>query len=134
MLCDAPSADAPHELSNVIMESSKVGVAKVFEIVSAYRDGPAAQAAYDRAQSEARRCQTRSAGFQLLSLAPVAVAGARGFHYRISTPDVVGGDVRTYAQRGRFTVLLTGYGAPPTGQSLLDYQLVLVKAGLARLP
>ncbi len=137
-LCRPAVATAPHELANVIAQSGAVGTVKVFEIVGAYADAAGAQAAYDADVANARACTSYTAAgvaYAVEDLAPVTVpAPAQALHYRLTTPAVVGGDVRTYAVQGRFTVLVTGFGAPPAGQPLLDYQADVLRKALARLP
>lgn len=137
-LCQAPVPDAPHALANVLAQSGQVGRAEVFEVVSAYADGAAAQAAFDRAVGAAQACnayQAQAVAFRVEDLGPVDVpAGAQAQHYRLTTPSVVGGDVRTLARSGRFLVLVSGFGAPPGGQPLLDYQADVLRTALRRLP
>ena len=115
-----------------------MGTVKVFEIVAAYANAAAAQAAYDKDVANARACTSYTSGevaYAVQDLAPVTVpAPAGALHYRLTTPAVVGGDVRTYAVQGRFTVLVTGFGAAPGGQPLLDYQADVLRQALARLP
>ncbi len=137
-LCRPTAVTAPHELANVIAQSGAVGTVKVFEIVGAYTDAAGARAAYDADVANARACTGYTAAgvaYAVEDLAPVTVpAPAQAMHYRLTTPAVVGGDVRTYAVQGRFTVLVTGFGAAPGGQPLLDYQADLLRRALGRLP
>lgn len=136
-LCRAAPPTAPHALANVLAKGTAVGQVQVFEVLSAYQDAAGAQAAYAQALAAARACPTYQAqgtSFTVQDLADVPVpAGDQAAHYRLTTPDVVGGDVRTLAVAGRFVVLVTGYGAPPAGQPLLDYQAAVLGRALARL-
>lgn len=136
-LCRPAAPDAPHATANVLAQSGRTGAVQVFQIVSAYADPAAARAALDRAVATAQACLTYTAQgvpFRVEDLGPVDVGpGASAVHYRLTTPDVVGGDVRTLAAKGRYTVLVSGYGAPPAGQSLLDYQAGVIRTALARL-
>jgi hypothetical protein len=137
-LCVAPSPVAPHEIANVIASSPKPGGVKVFEVLSVFADEKSAKAAYDADVAAAHRCTSYSSGgvaHRITQLAPVQLGpGVRAIHYALVTSDVVSGDVRTYAQRGRWTVLVSGFGAPPTGGELLAYQESLMVKALARLP
>lgn len=136
-LCRAPAAVGPHELANVISEVTKPGGVKVFEVLSVFADSAAAKAAYDADLTSAKACTTyttdgvahRITGFGPLSLGP----GVEAVHYALVTSDVVSGDVRTYARRGAVTVLVSGFGGPPTGQPLLAYQADVMRKALARL-
>jgi hypothetical protein len=136
-LCRAAAPTAPHQLANVLASSGKAGAVQVFQVLSAYVDPAGAQAAYDRALADARGCRTYASqgrSFAVEDLADLAVpAGATAAQYRLTTPDVVGGDVRTLAVSGRYVVLVTGYGAPPQGQTLLGYQADVLRRALARL-
>jgi hypothetical protein len=136
-LCRAAAPVGPHELANAIAESGRPGTVKVFEIVAAYADAAAAKAAYDHDVASARACQTYSAdgvAHRISQLAAVDVGpGAEAVHYALVTSDVISGDVRTYARRGVYTVLVSGFGAPPTRQPLLAYQADLMRKALARL-
>jgi hypothetical protein len=60
-------------------------------------------------------------------------AGAEAVHYALVTSDVVSGDVRTVARKGSVVVLISGFGAPPTKQPLLDYQADLMRKALVRV-
>jgi hypothetical protein len=137
-LCAASAPVAPHEIANVIASSPKPGGVKVFEIVSAFVDEASARAAYDAAVAAARRCtsySTEGVAHRITQLAAVALGpDVRAIHYALVTSDVVSGDVRTLAQRGRWVVLVSGFGAPPAGGELLDYQESLMRKALARLP
>ena len=136
-LCRQPVPDAPHEIANVLSQSGKAREVKVFQVLAAYADEAGARAAYAHAVTQARSCRSYRAGstaFRVEDLAEVEVpAGAQAVHYRLTTPGVVGGDVRTLARSGRFLVLVSGFGAPPGGQPLLDYQADVVRRALARL-
>ncbi len=124
-LCRAQASVGPHELTSELVSSGRIDTVKVFEVVSAFADEDAAHGVPGHLTS-GRTCsafteQTRT--FQVDGLAsPPARPDATGFHYRLTTPDVVGGDVRTVTTKGRFTVLVSGYGQPPAGQALLDYR------------
>lgn len=137
-LCRPAGAAAPHEVANVYGEPGHAGQAVVFEVVNAFPSPAGARAAYDAARAAAGACPrytTSDATVQLTDLAPVPLrAPAAGFHYRLRTADVVTGDARTLAVRGRFTVLVSGYGRPRDGQDLLAYQAGLVERALRRLP
>ena len=136
-LCRPTAPVGAHELANVIAESGKPGGAKVFEVLSAYGDEAAAKAAYDRDVASARACRSyqadgvghRIADFASLDLGP----GVTAVHYALVTSDVISGDVRTYARRGAYTILLSGFGAPPNGQRLIDFQAAVMRKALARL-
>ncbi len=136
-LCGPVEAGAPHEVANVLAQSGTIGQANVFEVLSAYADAPGAQAAYDQAANAARSCATYQANgmaFSVQELAPLALpGGAEGLHYRLATPSVVAGDVRTLVRSGRFLVLVTGYGMAPDGASLLQFQADVAAKALARL-
>lgn len=137
-LCRPAAPTAPHQLANVIAQSGAAGAVKVFQVVGAYADAAGARAAYDADVANARACTSYTAGdvaYAVEDLAPVDVpTPAEAVHYRLTTPTVVGGDVRTYAVSGRFTVLVSGFGAPPGGRPLLDYQADALRKALAHLP
>lgn len=137
-LCDPDATDSPHEVANVLAEPVQPTAARVFEVVGVYADEATAAAVYARALATARRCRSFSVqgtAYTVNDLAELTgLPGTRALHYRLLTPAVVTGDVRTFAQKGRFTVLLTGYGMPPKGQALLDYQRGVLAKALARLP
>ena len=136
-LCHAATPTAPHALANVLAQGSSTGQVQVFEVLSVYADPAGAAGAYAQALADARACSSytfQGRPFTVTDLAEVPVpGGAQATHYRLTTPDVVGGDVRTLAVQGRYAVLITGYGAPPAGQSLLDYQAAVLQQALARL-
>ena len=129
---------APHQLASVISETAQVGKAKVFEVLSVYADATAARAAYLQDVANTRAClsyRAQGTDFRIQDLAPVAVqGGAEALHYTLLTPAVVGGDSRTFARKGRFTLLITGYGTPAVDQPLLDFQAAVLRKALARLP
>jgi hypothetical protein len=136
-LCRSPAPVGAHELANVIAQSGKPGGVKVFEIVSVFVDEAAARAAFARHLADARACARyvvdgithRVVGLATLELG----AGTDAAQYGLVTSDVLSGDVRTYVRRGSTTVLITGFGAPPTGEPLLTYQAALMRKALARL-
>lgn len=136
-LCHGTTAVAPHELANVIASVVKPGGVKVFEVVSAFGDEAAAKAAYDADVANAKACASyvsdgvahRVAMLEAVSFGP----GVEAVHYALVTSDVVSGDIRTYARRGATTVLISGFGGPPTKQPLLAYQADLMRKALARL-
>ena len=136
-LCRGPSQVAPHELANMISEVTKPGGVKVFEVLSVFADDAAAKAAYDKGVANAKACSTYSSdgvAHRLAGLAPVALGpGVEAVQYALVTSNIVSGDVRTYARRGPITVLVSGFGASPTGQPLLDYQAEVMRKALARL-
>jgi hypothetical protein len=136
-LCKPPVDVAPHELANVLAQSGKPGGVKVFEVISVFVDEPAAKAVFTRHVADARACGRFTAdgiAHRITGLAPLDLgAGIDAVQYGDVTSDVLSGDVRTYARRGAVTVLITGFGAPPTGQALLAYQADLMRKALARL-
>ncbi len=136
-LCRAPQPDAPHQVANVLAQSGRTGQANVFEVLSVYADETGAQAAYDRAVAAATGCSTyelQGTPYAVEELGPVDVpAPAVGTHYRLTTPGVVSGDVRTLVRSGRVLLLVTGYGAAPDGQSLLQFQAQVARTALGRL-
>jgi hypothetical protein len=136
-LCHSAAAVGAHELANVIAEYGKPGGVKVFEVVSVFVDESAAKAAFDRHVADAHGCAKyvadgvthRIAGLSSLDLG----SDVEAIQYGVVTSDVLSGDLRTYALRGSTTVLITGFGAPPGGGTLLAYQAALMRAALARL-
>jgi hypothetical protein len=136
-LSRAAAAVGPHELANVIADAARPGGVKVFELVSVFADEAAAKAAFARVVADAHACTTYSSGgvgHRITQLSSVDVgAGAEAVHYALVTSDVVSGDVRTVARRGSVVVLISGFGAPPTKQPLLDYQADLMRKALARV-
>lgn len=137
-LCRPSEPVGPHELANVLAKSGKIGTAQIFQVVAAFADAAAAADAYAGQLAAARECTTftqNGRSFRVQDLAPLpARADATGFHYRLTTPDVGFGDVRTVARKGRFTVLVTGFGQPPAGQTLLGFQAAAMTKALDRLP
>ena len=137
-LCQPQQPVAPHQLANVLAQAPGPPPLKVFEVLSVYADEVGATAAYSRAVTAARACptfQAQGTAFTVTDLADVpAGPGVYATHYRLTAPGVIAGDVRTVARKGRYTVLITGFGAAPGGQPLLDYQAGLLTAALARLP
>ncbi len=136
-LCQDQGPAAPHQLANVLVKSGEIGTVQVFEILAAYADASAAAAAYAADLATARACPSFPNGGRVLTLQDLTVlpptAETARFQYRLTTPDVIGGDVRTLGRRGRFTVLVTGYGKPPAGQTLLGYQAAVITRALDRL-
>jgi hypothetical protein len=136
-LCRAAAAVGPHELANVIADAARPGGVKIFELVSVFAGEAAAKAAFARVVADAHACTTYSSGgvgHRITQLSSVDVgAGAEAVHYALVTSDVVSGDVRTVARRGSVVVLISGFGAPPTKQPLLDYQADLMRKALARV-
>lgn len=137
-LCRAPEPVAAHQVASVLAKPPQPGQAQVFELVAVFADPAGASAAFDAAAAAAAACPSFSSGstaFTLVDLGRPAVPGAdAALHYRLTTPDVVRGDVRTLVRSGRFLVLLTGFGAPPGGQPPLAFQADVAAKALARLP
>ena len=137
-LCRPASLAAPHEVANVIAESAKLGMAKVFEVLLAYPDAAAAAKAFAYDKATAYACpsyQAQGLTYVVSDLSQVQVDG--GFptlQYRLGTAGLVDGDVRTFAQKGRFTVFITGSGGPHRGQAMLAYQAATLRKALNRLP
>lgn len=136
-LCSAGAPNAPHELANVLLQSPVTGRVRVFQAVSVFADEAAAAAAHAATRAVAGSCASYSAqgtDYRVEDLADVDLGpGVAAYHYRLTTPQVTGGDVRTLFQTGRYTVLISGYGAPPGGEPLLDYQAAVAAKALARL-
>jgi hypothetical protein len=135
-LCKPTTPSGPHQIANVIAESDVPGRVKVFEVLSVYADAAAAQAAFRQAVADAKACATYTDGgiaHRVTELAPVEVGADEAVHYAVVTSDVISGDVRTIARRGTALVLITGFGAPPTKQPLLDYQADVMRKALDRL-
>ncbi|MCU1591163.1 MAG: hypothetical protein JWP11_2419 [Frankiales bacterium] len=137
-LCHDPVPVGAHELANVIAQSGKPGGVKVFEVVSVFTDEAAAKSSYDADVANAKACPSYKgadgAARRIVGLGPVDEgAGVEAVHYALVAADVISGDVRTYARRGSTTVLISGFGGPPTGQPLLVYQADLMRKALARL-
>ena len=137
-LCRPPVPDAPHAIANVLSGSGQDRQVRVFQVLSAYADDAGARAAYDRAVAQARSCRSYEVDgrpYAVEDLAEVEVPrGAAAAQYRLTTPSVVSGDVRTLARSGRFLVLVSGFGEPPGGQDILEYQADVVRKALSRLP
>jgi hypothetical protein len=135
-LCREPAPVAPHELASVLAKPARPGDALVFEIVSVFRTGPEAVAAFQLAVADEQACRTYSSAghtFSVSDSVTAALPGTQGtLQYRLTTPDVISGDVRTLAVKGKSLVLLTGYGAAPGGQDLLAYQRALMVTSLTR--
>lgn len=136
-LCSQESAATPHELANVLAKPDVPGQVQVFEVLSAYTGAAAARQAFDQAALNTAACRSYSVAgvpYKVVDVArPLVVGAAATLQYRLTTPSVVSGDVRTLAVKGRFLVLVTGYGAPPAGQSLLSYQAGVMAKALARV-
>jgi hypothetical protein len=136
-LCRDATAVGPHEIANVIAESGKPGGVKVFEIVSVFADEAAAKAAYAGHVADAKACPSFANGgvtHRVTGLRSVSLGtGVDAVQYAVVASDVLSGDVRTYARRGNTTVLITGFGAPPSGGPLLAYQADLMRKALSRL-
>jgi hypothetical protein len=136
-LCQEAAPTAPHATANVLAQNGQAGQVQVFQVLSVYTDPAGARAAYDKAVADARACrayQAQGRSFAVEDLAEVEVpAGATASHYRLTTPEVVSGDVRTIAVSGRYVILVTGYGAAPNGQSIRDYQADVLRRALARV-
>ena len=137
-LCRPQEPVGPHELASVLAKSGKIGTIEVFQVISAFADEAGARAAYSAYLASARTCSSFTEGprsFRVQDFASLPPRpDAAGFHYRLTTPDLVGGDVRTVATKGRYTLLVTGYGQPPAGMSVLDYQAAAMSKALDRLP
>lgn len=137
-LCQAPRQVALHQVASVIAKPAQAGQAQVFELVSAFPDAVAAQAAFGQADTAATACGSYTVddtAFTVADLGHPAIAGAdEALQYRLTTADVVRGDVRTVARSGRFLVLVSGFGAPPGGATPLAFQADVMAKALARLP
>lgn len=136
-LCRPPAVAAPHQVANVIAETAGLGMVSVFEVVLAYPDENAARAAYTYDRATATACssyQSQGAVYQVHDLQQLPVpAGVQALQYRLDTAGLTGGDVRSYAQHGRFTVLVTGVGTPGGKTALPEYQREVLRKALARL-
>ncbi len=131
-LCKAPEPVGPHELASVLAKPAALGQVQVFEIVSVFMTPAAAQAALAQATAQARACmryQANGVAYQVTDL----TATSTGLQYRLKTPSVVGGDVRTLAVSGHVMVLVTGYGMPPVGHTILSFQAEVMRKALTRL-
>jgi hypothetical protein len=136
-LCRGQQAQQPHQLASVIAKPTKPGDVQTFELVSAFPATAGASDAFDNAVADARACRSykvEGAAFTVESLTAVSVpAPARAMQYRLMTKDVLGRDTRTLVQSGRFFVLISGFGLPPAGQTLLTYQAAIAATAVARL-
>lgn len=136
-LCRTAAPVAPHELASVLAKPTRMGQAQVFEILAVFADAAGATQAYGSALADARACgsyRIDGVAYRVEELAVVPVPGAEAaFHYRLTTPSVISGDVRTLARKGRYLVLVTGYGAPPAGQTALGFQAAAMAKAVARL-
>ncbi len=136
-LCHNAQPVPEHELASVLAKPTQLGKAQIFQVLSAFTTAAHAQQAYNQALQDARTCpRYTSAGavFTVQDLGTVTVTGAdAAFHYRLMTPSVVAGDVRTLARAGQYLVLLTGYGAPPAGQTALGFQQSVMASAVRRL-
>jgi hypothetical protein len=105
--------------------------------VSAFPSTAGASDAFDNAVADAKACrsyQVGGAAFTVEDLAAVSVpAPARAMQYRLMTKDVLGRDTRTVVLSGRYFVLISGFGLPPAGQTLLTYQAAIAAKAVARL-
>lgn len=136
-LCKPPAKVGSHAVASVVARPAKPGQAQVFELVSVFDDAAAAQAAFVAAAASARGCPAFSSGsvsFKVVDLATRPVPGADAMlQYRLVASDVIAGDVRTLAQKGRYVVLLSGFGAPPAGQTALEFQASVAEKALSHL-
>jgi hypothetical protein len=127
----------PHQLASVIAKPGKPGDVQTFELVSAFTTPAGAAQAFAAAVADATECSSYKAdgvAFTVQDLAALDVPiPARAAHYRVMTADVLRRDTRTVLQSGRFFVLLSGFGIPPAGQTLLDYQAAVARMALTRL-
>jgi hypothetical protein len=136
-LCRPATATASHGLANVLFTSPQPGVARVFEVVSSYADDVTARRVFDAAAAAIRQCRTFTAQGTAFTVADARTVpllpSAQVVQYRLTTRDVISGEVRTVARQGRFVLLLTGYGRPTGGQPLLDFQATVMRKALDRL-
>lgn len=136
-LCRPAAPEPAHQLANVLAKPAQMGRVDVFEVVSVFADGAAAATAFDQVEASARACPRFTQGgvpFAVEGLVAPAVPSAdQTLSYRLTTPGVVGSDVRTLARAGRVLVLVTGYGVPPAGQTLQDFQTATVRRAVARV-
>lgn len=137
-LCTTPQPVAAHQVATLLAKPPQLGQAQLFQLVSVFVDPAGATAAFAAAADAAARCPSFTvdgATFAVTDVAHPAVRGAdQTLQYRLTTPDVVRGDVRTLVRSGRYLVLLTGFGAPPDGQAPLAFQADAAGKALARLP
>lgn len=136
-LCSQVAAVAPHQLASVLAKPRVASQVEVFEIVSAFADAASARQAFDQAAADSARCRSYAVAdvpYQVVDLSRPLVRGATAaLQYRLTTPNVIAGDVRTVAVTGRFLVLITGYGTPPDRMTILTYQVAVMAKALARL-
>lgn len=137
-LCTTPRPVAAHQVATLLAKPPQMGQAQLFQLVSVFGDPAGANAAFAAAADAAAQCPSFTVDgttFTVTDVARPALAGAdETLQYRMSTPDVVRGDVRTLVRAGRYLVLLTGFGAPPAGQAPLAFQADAAAKALARLP
>jgi hypothetical protein len=137
-LCRALDPVGPHQVASVLAKPTQPGQAQVFELVSVFSDAGAATAAFTEATAAADACPSFTqdgTAFTLEDVGRPTVVGADAvLQYRLTTADVVSGDVRTVARAGRYLVLITGFGAPPDGQAPLPFQAGVLAKAVARLP
>ncbi len=136
-LCRAAGPALPHQVANVLAKGSAPGQALVFEVVSVYADAAAAEQAWAYDVASARACPAFTSGAILFTVAGpdnLDVPVGKAVQYRLSASDVVSGDQRTLAVRGRATVFLSGYGKPADGSDLAAYQADIARKAVRRLP
>lgn len=136
-LCKPAAPVGSHAVTGVIARPAKPGKAQVFELVSVFADAAAARAAFDAAEASARGCPkfaSDDVSFTVVDLSTDPVPGADAtLRYRLVASDVIAGDVRTLVQKGRYLVLLSGFGAPPAGQTALEFQSGVAEKALTHL-
>jgi hypothetical protein len=136
-LCKGQVPQAPHQLASVIAKPDKPGDVQTFELVSAFATPAGATQAFDAAMADASSCasyKVEGVAFAVRDAGAVDVpAPARAIHYRLMTVDVLSRDTRTIVQSGRFFALISGFGLPPAGQTLLSYQAAVARKAVARL-
>lgn len=136
-LCKPLAPVGSHAVTGVIARPSRPGKVQVFELVSVFADAAAAGEAFAAAEAAARGCPTFASdavSFKVVDLSTALVAGADAtLRYRLVASDVIAGDVRTLVQKGRYLVLLSGFGAPPAGQTALEFQAGVAAKALTHL-
>ncbi|MCW2779478.1 MAG: hypothetical protein JWN17_3203 [Frankiales bacterium] len=136
-LCTPVQPVAPHEVANVLAKPATMGQAQVFEVLAVFATPAAARQAFDAATRSTKACLTYTSGgtdFRVVDVGTPRIEGTDAvLQYRLTTADVLHGDVRTLAVAGSSLVLLTGYGAPPAGQTLLQFQASVLRAAVRRL-
>jgi len=136
-LCKASTPVGSHAVTGVIARPATPGKVQVFELVSVFADAAAAGEAFAAAEASARGCPTFASDevrFKVVDLATEPIAGADAtLQYRLVASDVIAGDVRTLVQKGRYLVLLSGFGAPPAGQTALEFQAGVAEKALTHL-